>query len=272
MVTGAAGFIGRHVVAALCDRGHRVLALDVSPESVDPRADFIQADMRQAAGVLDRYGLPDACLHLAWRDGFRHDSPAHMEELSDHFRFVRLIAERGIPKLTVLGTMHEVGYWEGPVTEDTPCNPRTLYGIAKNALRRSAFAVAGETGALSWIRAFYVTGDDARNKSIFSKIIAAERAGEPNFPLNSGNNRYDFIDVDALARQIAMVGTDPSASGIINCCSGNPVSLRDKVEAFIAENGFRIRPVYGAYPDRPYDSPGIWGDAARITEIMQAQT
>ena len=34
-------------------------------------------------------------------------------------------------------------------------------------------------------------------------------------------------------------------------------------------DGFKIRPEYGAFPDRPYDSPGVWGDAEKIKKIMK---
>ena len=93
-------------------------------------------------------------------------------------------------------------------------------------------------------------------------------AGKPTFPFTSGKNQYDFLDVEELARQIAAAATQDEITGIINCCSGKPVSLADKVEEFIAEHGYKIRPDFGVYPDRPYDSPGIWGDAARIRQIM----
>lgn len=48
------------------------------------------------------------------------------------------------------------------------------------------------------------------------------------------------------------------------------MALADKVEEFITEHGFKIRPEFGAFPDRPYDSPGVWGDAEKITKIMGA--
>lgn len=58
-------------------------------------------------------------------------------------------------------------------------------------------------------------------------------------------------------------------NGIINCCSGQPMSLGDKVEQFIQEHGFKIKLDYGAFPDRPYDSPAVWGDAEKIHKIMK---
>ena len=73
-----------------------------------------------------------------------------------------------------------------------------------------------------------------------------------------------------LAYQIACTITQREIAGIINCCTGRPVSLKDKVEEFIAEKGFAITPQYGAFPDRPYDSPAIWGNADKIQRIVKA--
>ena len=41
------------------------------------------------------------------------------------------------------------------------------------------------------------------------------------------------------------------------------------VEEFIKEKNYKIRPEYGAFPDRPYDSPGVWGDPEKINQIMK---
>ena len=57
--------------------------------------------------------------------------------------------------------------------------------------------------------------------------------------------------------------------GIINVCTGQPQSLADRVEQFLREKQYKIRLDYGAFPDRPYDSPGVWGDPAQINAILQ---
>ena len=57
--------------------------------------------------------------------------------------------------------------------------------------------------------------------------------------------------------------------GIINCCSGHPQALGEVVEKFIADNRLGLKLEYGAFPDRPYDSPGVWGDASKIRTILE---
>ena len=129
--------------------------------------------------------------------------------------------------------------------------------------------IHGENIDFYWLRAFYILGDDLRNHSIFSKIIKMEDEGKETFPFTSGKNLYDFITVDNLAKQIAMSITQEKITGIINVCTGKPVSLSEKVNEFIAQNNLKIRPQYGAFPDRKYDSPGIWGDSTKINEIIK---
>ena len=111
LVTGAAGYIGRHVVKNALDRGYRVIAADFNFKGVDERAEF--CDVPLFGGDTDLYrklGSPDVCIHLAWRDGFRHNSAAHMKDLSSHVTFLNTLIDGGLKDLSVMGTMHEVGY------------------------------------------------------------------------------------------------------------------------------------------------------------------
>ena len=214
-------------------------------------------------------GKPDVCIHLAWRNGFVHNADSHIEDLPNHYTFLKNMIEGGLKHVVVMGTMHEVGYWEGAIDENTPTNPLSLYGIAKNALRQMVEILAKKSEVcFQWTRGYYIIGDDIKSNSIFSKIVQAEQAGNKKFPFTTGKNLYDFISLEELAKEIACVSLQTEVNGIINCCTGKPVSLAEQVESFIKEHNFKIRLEYGAYPDRAYDSPGVWGDAKKIQQIM----
>jgi dTDP-6-deoxy-L-talose 4-dehydrogenase (NAD+) len=272
-VTGAGGYMGRYVVRELLSRGHKVTAVDLHYKEVDSRAEF--SDVKIFSGEKDIYaqlGKPDLCIHLAWQDGFIHNSPKHMENLSDHFIFLKNMIEGGCKNIAVMGTMHEVGFWEGCVKADTPCRPLSLYGVAKNALRQSLLLLGQNRDVnVYWLRAFYIMGDDTRNSSIFTKLLEAQEIGKKEFPFTTGENQYDFITIKELARQIVAASTQSKYTGIINVCSGKPVSLKDKVNAFIEEKGLDIKLQYGAFPERPYDSKIIYGDNTIIQKILEAE-
>jgi len=175
----------------------------------------------------------------------------------------------GCKSITVMGTAHEIGYHEGKITENTPCNPLSYYGIAKNTLRQLTFAYIKDMDiSLKWLRAYYITGDDANNHSVFTKILEATKEGKTEFPFTKGTNQFDFIDINDLAKQIACAATQNKVNGIINVCSGEPISLKDKVESFITEKGLNIKLNYGVFPQRKYDSPVIYGDNSKISEIL----
>ena len=271
LVTGANGYIGRHVVEKLLDLGHEVIASDFVTEGIDTRAIINNTPIfSDDDHLFEKLGSPDVCIHMAWRNGFVHNATSHIEDLPNHYTFLRKMVEAGIKSFSVMGSMHEIGYWEGAIDENTPANPISLYGISKNALRQMCqLMVEGSNTQLKWLRAFYILGDDKRSSSIFAKIVGWEEEGKKTFPFNTGKNEYDFISVDTLAMQIAEASTQDEIYGIINCCTGKPKSLANQVEDFIADHEFKIRPEYGAFPDRPYDSPGIWGDSAKIDKIMQ---
>lgn len=271
LVTGAGGYIGRFVVKELCDKGADVIAADIKTDGIDGRAKLLRENIFSGSeNIFQELGSPDICIHMAWRDGFVHNSAAHMGDLSAHYVFIKNMIEGGLKHLSVMGTMHEIGYYEGAIDENTPCNPISMYGIAKDALRRSTILLAKQSNiCLQWLRAFYIYGDDKRNNSIFSKLTIAAEQGKKTFPFTTGKNKYDFISVEELAKQIAAASMQTETDGIINCCTGQPISLAEKVESFIKEHGFDIKLEYGAFPDRPYDSPAEWGDAGKIDKIMR---
>ena len=271
LVTGASGYIGRHVIKVLLDRHVEVIACDITTTEVDKRAERMSLNLFDLS-VEDVYsflGTPDVCLHMAWRNGFVHNAPTQMGDLSAHYRFLTGLIDGGLPQLAVMGTMHEVGYWNGAIDEHTPCNPISLYGIAKDALRRSMIQYTQQKGCiLQWLRCYYVVGDDKKNHSIFCKLLEAAEEGKRTFPFTSGKNKYDFITVDDLAQMIAAVIMQRNITGIINCCTGKPVSLGERVEQFIKECNLRIELEYGAFPERPYDSPCVYGDTSKISQII----
>lgn len=271
LITGGNGYIGKPLTKEFLDRGFEVyLATTSVDSSIDKRVNICKASIFNGSkNIYKQLGEPDICIHMAWRDGFIHNSDKHLLELNKHCEFIQNMINGGLKHLVVIGTMHEIGYWEGKIDENTPCNPMTMYGIAKNSLRQAInIMVKDRDIVFQWLRLYYITGEDSRSNSIFSKILKMEKEGIEKFPFTTGKNKYDFIDINELVKQIVLASTQIEIQGIINCCSGNPVSLSDRVEKFIRDNNLKIKLEYGKFPERKYDSPIIYGDDSKIREIL----
>lgn len=272
LVTGAGGYLGRGVVRQLCDAGVTVIATDIRADQIDCRAHVVTADLFNEADPYIRFQQPDAVLHMAWRNGFVHNAETHMEDLPKHCSFIKKMLQAGVKQIAVMGSMHEIGFWEGCIDENTPCNPQSLYGISKNALRQCCQLLCEEHKAvLQWLRGYYIVGNGAEGASIFSKIVKAEREGAKTFPFTLGQNQYDFIQYEDFCHQVCRTVMQTEVQGIINICSGKPEKLADRVERFIKDNQFSIRLEYGVYPDRKYDSKAVWGSDKKVQLILDGE-
>ena len=270
LVTGANGYLGQGIVKQLLEDGVSVIATDFSLENVDKRAILKSANIFELANPYEFFEKPDVLLHLAWRNGFVHNVDTHIGDLANHCTFIKKMIDGGVQRVGVMGTMHEVGFFEGSINENTPCNPQSMYGIAKNALRNVTFLLGKKANIpVQWLRGYYMVGNVNFGNSIFSKIALAEKEGKELFPFTSGLNQWDFIDYDDFCLQTAAAVEQDEINGIINICSGRPQKLSDRVEKFIKDNGYKIKLDYGKFPDRPYDSKAVWGDSRKIEEILK---
>ena len=271
LVTGANGYIGRKVVDALLALGYKVTATDFICDQINPKADRVEIDLfNNNADLYELVLKPNRVIHLAWKDGFNHNAPSHIEYLPKHFAFLKTLIDAGVKNVAVMGSMHEIGFYEGEVKEDTPCNPLSLYGISKNALRQSLMVLNKNNDFnLYWLRGYYIFGNDEKNHSIFTKLLEKEAQGEKLFPFTTGENQYDFISIENLALEIALASVQNEVKGIINVCSGKPISLKEMVESFIKKNNLKIRLNYGVFPSRPYDSKIIYGNPDKIKQIVK---
>lgn len=268
LVTGANGYLGQGIVKQLLDDGQNVVASDISTSYIDDRAEKIACNIFEQSDPWGFFGKPDCLLHLAWRDGFVHYSDAHINDLPLHYAFVKAFAGK-VKQIAVMGSMHEVGFFEGSINENTPCHPTTPYGIGKNALRDLTQMLCTQNNTVfQWLRGYYIVGNFKFGSSIFSKITAAAEEGKIEFPFTMGQNQYDFIDYPEFCKQVAAAIAQTTTVGIINICSGRPEKLADRVERFIKDNKYNIKLQYGAFKDRPYDSKAIWGDDSKIRKIL----
>lgn len=275
VITGGNGYIGRNLLKYLSTTNHHITSVSRSAfESYGQNSSnlkHIELDiLSENCEIYDKLGKPDILIHLAWESGFSHNESSHFNNIVKHINFIENMLKGGLKQLVVSGTMHEIGYFVGEVDETTPTNPQNLYGIAKNFLRQTTEILCKNYSATyQWLRIFYIYGDDINNNSIFTKILRADQDRKKSFDLNSGELLYDFIRIENLVNQMRFVIEQNTVNGIINCCTGNPISLKTMVNNFLIENNLSIKIEYDKFPIRPYDSRAIWGSNKKINLICK---
>jgi dTDP-6-deoxy-L-talose 4-dehydrogenase (NAD+) len=274
-VTGASGFLGRPVLAALA-----VLDVDVVAHARTPRPELAPAerlrwccfDLAQPQDdAFDRLGRPDVVIHLAWQGLPNYLSAWHVEsELPAQDRFLRGLVAEGLRRLVVAGTCFEYGMQSGCLREDSGAEPSNPYGVAKDTLRRHLEALK-ETAPfdLRWLRLFYLYGPGQPKTSLYSQFQAAMARGDTTFDMSGGEQLRDFMAVETAAAAIVDVALAAEAPRIVNICSGAPTSVRALVERWRADATSGIALNLGALPYPTYEPFAFWGDNGRLAQLLR---
>lgn len=273
-VTGASGFIGRHVLAELQRHDVEVVAAARDPARLPPAsARLTPATLDLAEPPSDPFaalGRPDALIHLAWAGLPNYWSLHHFEtELPRQFRFLKSMVEGGLGHMVVSGTCFEYGRTPGQLSEDLPAAPVTPYGHAKDSLRvQLEFLRRGTAFSFCWARLFYLYGEGQAPNSLFPGLRAAVARGDAAFPMSGGEQLRDFLPVEEVARLLVDLALRGAHGGVVNICSGRPVSVRRLVEGWRAELGSDIALALGHYPYPEYEPMAFWGDRRRLDGLL----
>ena len=277
LVTGASGFIGRHLIDTLLEHGHEITAVarDLQKAKQMPwfdRVKFLIHDVHSQEVVrLFEEGMPDAVAHLAWPNLPNYLDTVHIESnLPADARFLRQLIAVGVPKLLVTGTCLEYGMVNGPLHEAIEPNPTTPYAIAKNALRQFLEQISHNTQCqLQWTRLFYTFGAGQNPNSLLAKLDQSIKSGDTAFKMSRGEQLRDYLPVSKVASKLSEV-LHSSYTGVINICSGQPISVRQLVEERLNQRGRRIELLLGHYHYTNYEPMAFWGDASLFDrEITQ---
>jgi dTDP-6-deoxy-L-talose 4-dehydrogenase (NAD+) len=274
-VTGATGFIGRHVVAELRRRGvSPVLVRRPAPSGVPALVDDVVEMDIAAPGpdAYDRLGRPAVLIHLAWGGLPNYGSTHHLEaELPAQRAFLGQLVESGLPALTVSGTCFEYGLRPGALDEEVPAAPVTAYAQAKDALRRWLEDLrANRPFRLTWARLFYLRGEGQAPGSLLPQLEAAISRGDPSFDMSGGEQLRDYLPVEEAAADLVALACSGLDNGIVNVCSGRPIKIRDLVEAVVRERGSTIALNLGHYPYPEYEPMAFWGDRSKLNRILES--
>jgi nucleoside-diphosphate-sugar epimerase len=280
LVTGATGFIGRHLVDGLIDAKRQVVAL-VRPGSRLPEqwrgrvtciacADWSEVGLRAALASQSF----DVAFHLATygvRPSDRDPGVMLRVNVDLPALFVHLCRERSA-RLVMAGTFSEYQKPAGqvPLTEQSPLEIAKIYGASKAAGGIIANALAASLGVkLRLLRFFKVYGEGEAPHRLLPSLVAGLSRGE-RVALSDGTQVRDFIYVDDVVEACIKAGDDMASparalTATWNVCTGVGHSVRTFAALVAEAMGERAELLgFGDLPMRADDEPYLVGDGERM--------
>ena len=282
LVTGAGGFVGTHLIAALRSRGHDVVPADRIAHGDDQ--DTLPLDVRDAHAVRGAVELarPDAIAHLAAQAFV----PASLIDPVETFdvnalgalrllEAARALADQGGPRPRVLVVSSGDVYGAQPrdalpLRESTAPLPRSPYAASKIAAEALAVAYSRAWGVDAVVtRAFnhIGPGQDERFAVVaFALQIARVAAGgAPRVLVGNLEASRDFLDVrDVCDAYVLLLEGRGAAGEIYNVCSGTATPMREILRRLIELAHVPVEVRDDPARMRPADVPVSVGDAAKL--------
>jgi len=272
MLTGATGFIGRHIPALLAARGYdvHVAARGAAPESAGITAHALDLLRQEEAQRLIKDVRPDIIIHTAWyvAHGRFWTAPENTDWLEASTALAAYAAEAGTRRFVGIGTCAEYAtdacdnaY---PWPEARHIAPATPYGEAKAAFARRLAEMAEGRAHFShaWARLFHLFGPGENPARLVPSIILALSEGR-EAQCASGRPVRDFISAQSAAAAIAALAAS-DVTGPVNIGSGAPISIANlaRLIAEIAGRPYLLR--LGALADRPNEPPYMVAHTGRL--------
>jgi len=277
LVTGATGFIGYHVIHELLKRNCDVIASDIDKAKASEkdwfnRVSFVEHIIGNESGenLYQKFLQPDAMIHLAWKGLPNYKSLFHFEEgLPQQYFFLKNLIESGLKDLTVSGTCFEYGMKSGCLSEDILPEPANPYALAKNSLRLFLEELKNISPYhLKWVRLFYLYGKGQNPKSLLAQLDTALTNGDKVFNMSGGQQVRDYLPVEKVAENIVSIALQNRITGIVNCCSGKPVTVEALVKEYLAAKEKSIKLNLGFYPYPDYEPMEFWGDNRKLKQVI----
>jgi len=278
LVTGATGFIGNYVINELLKHNVEIVATSFNEEKAKQQlwfndVKYIQFDFAQFDSTTNYFLFfkePDAVIHLAWEGLPNYKLDFHLtENLPRHKALLKNLICNGVKTVTVMGTCLEYGLQEGCLSEDMTAKPSNAYAIAKNELRVFIEELKRHNFfSIKWIRLFYMYGKGQNANSLLSQLDKALADGDAVFNMSAGEQTRDYLPIEKVADIIVNIALQHNVDGIINCCSGRPVLIKDFVAEHLTAVGKSIQLNLGYYPYTDYEPMHFWGSTEKLNKAL----
>ncbi|MEL6298357.1 MAG: NAD(P)-dependent oxidoreductase [Pseudomonadota bacterium] len=274
-ITGATGFVGRHVCRRLVADGHKVTAilrrgsaerLPVGVTSIVEVDDLFTKTPEWWAGIFTKSAH---IIHLAWTatPGQYIDDPANLRCLAGTIALAEGAIASGAAKFTGIGTCFEYGMRDTPLDIASPLDPQSPYAGAKAATYLALSSTLPSTStALAWCRLFHLYGEGEHPNRLVAQLHDRLSRGLP-VDLSHGHQIRDFLEVGEGARRVVAAALG-DVTGPVNICSGKGISVRALARRIAEKYGRPDLLNIGARPDNPFDPAIVVGVPTEMSKDL----
>jgi len=272
LITGASGFIGYSLVERLAQSDNEIITFGRKEMITSNSAYHILGDicMPPYNIALDIVRSCDVIVHLAWQDVNDPLAKTHLTtQLDQQFCFLKWLIENGSKHLLIAGSCYEYGLQEGCLSEEMQEQPVTPYGQAKvELLKRIQQLQDTDSFILQWARLFYMCGNGQR-QGIIPSLKRAIANNESYFGMSDGTQNRDYLPLKDVVEILFQMIITPELKGVVNCCSGEPITLRQLVDGHLKKWNTQIEIKEKFYPDRECEAHSFWGDNTKLKNYIK---
>lgn len=281
LVTGAAGFVGSHLVAQLRSQGAvRITAFDRRVPGIGPWDAFTGGDVTSREDVFRvvRDFRPDEVYHLA---GTNRGSEAELKTVNvvgTRHMLEAVAAYSPGATFVAVGSAAEYGRTAAvcsPLTEQDRCEPTGSYGRAKHAATLETLAAAATGLRANVVRPFNLVGAGVPESLVVGAIVSRIRVladgGGRRLRMGNVDSLRDFLDVGDAVRGMVALARSGLAGQVFNLCSGIARPVREIVVELSRIANVDVEIVYDPTLVGPTDTEISVGSHAAATAAFGFQ-
>lgn len=275
LLTGSTGLIGKYAIEPLLEAGFEVFAVSTSDRKKEKEKNeslnWVKADLLDFSDIKRIFEevKPEYLLHFAWdtRPGIYLENNSNFDWIKSSLEMLKQFKAQGGKRAVFAGTCFEYEFeYEtigATLKEDAKLNPTSTYAKCKNHLRELSelYSLKNDI-SFGWGRIFYVYGEKEQAKRLIPFVIDT-LSQDKEFSTSVGELIKDYMFAGDIAQGFVKF-LDTEATGCVNICSGEPVTIKEIV-SLIAEKLDKKHLI--KFEDKHSKEPGrILGDNKRLTE------
>ena len=270
-IIGGTSFIGAKLIFLIPKNKFKIIATYNNKKNIvkNKKITWKKLNLNKKKKNYFKYlNSPDIVINLAWPDIPQYLLKRHLKTFILQKRLNYNLVNNGLKNLIILGTCYEYGKISGKLNEGIKPRPIIPYAKAKFELFKSIIKLKKKKSfKLSWLRPFFVYGNNKKRKTLFSLLKDYEKNRIEKLEV-CGELVRDFVPINYLCKSILKIIDLNDDIGLLNICTGRPMKLKKFVKININDvKKFSKIKMNGKNPNS-FEAKKFWGCNKKLKKIL----